>query len=422
MRWSFGCVAWLNMAGGPTLLRLVRDRRVAAVFVARVTSSAGHGFGRLGLTWGTLELGHGAGGVSLVLACEAVPQLLLVLAGGIISDRFRRNLVIVGADVLSACTWGGLAVCFLVGGAPLVLVCGLATLVGVSTAVFTPAVEGIVADLAEGETRQVANALLRQAAAMGLIIGLAFSGVVVAAVGPGWAAALNGAALATSAILLSRLGLRAHRRAGASTLGELKAGWREFAGRQWLWVIALQGTVVIAAISAFNGVIGPLYMAHGHGGARAWGMVAGCEALGVLVGGRIAAHWRPNRPILAAVLLIAPLGAPMLLLALGLGWPILAVAMLLGGICQTAFATFWSTTVQNSVPNEVLSRVRSWDLLGALTLAPVGLLIAGPVTDAAGTQTTAAGSGLLIMAVTALALLSPQVRTLRRPTVQPDPT
>jgi hypothetical protein len=44
------------------------------------------------------------------------------------------------------------------------------------------------------------------------------------------------------------------------------------------------------------------------------------------------------------------------------------------------------------------------------------------VTDAAGTQTTAAGSGFLIIAVTALALLSPQVRKLRSPTPRLDPT
>ncbi|REE96237.1 putative MFS family arabinose efflux permease [Thermomonospora umbrina] len=385
------------------------------MFAARVTSSAGHGFGRLALTWGTLELGHGAGGVSLVLACEAIPQLLLVLAGGIISDRFRRNRVLVGADLLSACTWAGLAACFMAGAAPLSLVCGLAVLVGVGTALFSPAVEGIVADLVEGETRQVANALLRQAAATGLIIGLALSGVVVAAVGPGWAAALNGVALLVSAGLLARLGLQAHTHGRSSPLAELRVGWREFAARQWLWVIALQGAVVIAVISAFNGVIGPLYMSQGHGGPRAWGLVAGCEALGTLVGGRIAAHWYPLRPIMAAVLLIAPLGVPMLLLAAGSAWPVLACAMLVAGVCQTTFATFWATTVQNSVPNEVLSRVRSWDLLGALTLAPLGLLVAGPVAATAGTEPTAAGGGLLILTAAALALLSPQVRTLRRP-------
>ncbi|WP_433234210.1 MFS transporter [Actinomadura nitritigenes] len=399
----------------PTLLSVLKDRAVAPLFVARATSATGNGFGRVALAWGALHLGYGAGGLSLVLACQALPQLLLVLVGGIIGDRFRRQHVLVGADVLAAATWSALAVAFTGWEAPLALVAGLAVLTGVATAMFTPAAEGIIADLVHGDRRPAANALLRQSTSTGLIIGLALSGLVVAVLGPAWAAGLNAASFAGSAGLLTRLAVPARRRTTAPLLAELRSGWREFATREWLWVLSLQYTAVIAASSAFVGVLGPLYVAAGNGGSRAWGVMAGCQSLGTLLGGGLAARLRPRRPILVAVLVTAPSAAPMLLVGLDTPWMVVAAVMLMCGICQTIFGVLWSTAVQNDVPSEALSRVASWDLLGALALAPLGLLVAGPIASAVGVEATAAASAVLVLGATAGALVSGQVRRFGAP-------
>ncbi|MFB4317298.1 hypothetical protein [Actinomadura sp. 21ATH] len=96
-------------------------------------------------------------------------------------------------------------------------------------------------------------------------------------------------------------------------------------------------------------------------------------------------------------------------------WPLVAATMFTTGITQTIFGVLWSTTVQHDVPADALSRVTSWDLLGALALAPLGLLAAGPLTAAIGIQPTAAAAAALILAATAAALLSPQVRRFRAP-------
>ncbi|QKG19970.1 MFS transporter [Actinomadura verrucosospora] len=397
----------------PTLVSVLKDPAVAPLFIARATSATGNGFGRVALAWGALHLGYGPGGLSLVLACQALPQLLLVLVGGLIGDRVRRQYVLVGADALAAATWTMLAVCFTGRSVSPAVVAPLAVLTGVATAMFTPVAEGIVTDLVHHERRFAANALLRQSTSTGLIIGLALSGMVVAAVGPATGAALNAASFAASAALLTRLRIPGRDRAAGSLVSELRDGWREFTGRPWLWVLSLQYTAVTAASAAYVGVIGPLYVAAGNGGSRAWGIMAGCQSLGMVLAGGPAARLRPARPILVAVLMTAPAATPMLLMGLGASWTVLAVVMLTAGMCQTTFGVLWSSAVQDDVPAEAMSRVASWDLLGALALAPLGLLVAGPIASAVGVERAAAGAALLILGATSAAVMSPHVRRFR---------
>lgn len=402
-----------------TFLSLARDSAVAPLFASRVAGRAGDGFGQLALAWGTLQLGYGATGLSLVLACKAVPAFM-VLAGGILGDRFRRHQVLAGADALSAVAWVALAGCFLAGAAPLAVVCALAALAGVARALGLPAAGGIVADLVHRAHRQTANALLTQSESVGLLIGLISSGVVVAAVGPEWAAMLKAVLAACGAGLLMRLETPIWSRDRAKPLADLRAGWREFASRQWVWVITIQLTAVAVAVSSFSGVIGPLHLADRPGGARAWGIVAGCEALGALLGAIVAARWRPSRPLLATACLPFSAAAPMLLLGCGAPWPALAAAMVLPGICQTAYFVLWFTVIQGSFAPGLLARVNSWVILGNFVLTPVTLFAAGPVAGAIGTGSAAFGCALVIVTATAMALLSPQIRRFGAAT-EPDP-
>ena len=46
----------------------------------------------------------------------------------------------------------------------------------------------------------------------------------------------------------------------------------------------------------------------------------------------------------------------------------------------------WDTTMQQQIPEEKLSRVYSYDMLGSIALVPVGLAVIGPVADAFGTR------------------------------------
>lgn len=85
----------------------------------------------------------------------------------------------------------------------------------------------------------------------------------------------------------------------------------------------------------------------------------------------------------------------------------------LAGIAMDFFMVLWQTALQTNIPRESLSRVVSYDAFGSLAFAPLGLLIAGPVTERIGSPETLVGMAT-IFAVTIIAMLAvPSVRNLR---------
>ncbi|MFI6515733.1 MFS transporter [Spirillospora sp. NPDC050679] len=386
-------------------LSLLKEPSVAPLFLSRLIASAGVGFGQLALAWGVMGTGYGAGGLSLVLTCNSLPALL-ILFGGIAGDRFRRHHVLVAAELIASSAWLGLGACFLSGRAPLFVLCALSLLAGVAIALFLPTIRGIVADLMAGERRPAGNALISQTQSLGLLIGLASSGLVVSALGAGWAALARGVLCAISACLLGRLKTSRWSSAERGLLRELRGGWREFTAHRWVWLVSLQYTAVIIATVCYSDIAGPLYMAQGHGGAKAWGFITASEALGALAGAFVGARWRPSRPLLAVAALPAAAAVPMLMMASGAPWATLVVASVIPGACQAVYYVVWTTALQNTYPPNVLVRVNSWNIVASYALMPVTLLAAGPLVKALGPSMTTLGAGSLVLASTVAALIA----------------
>ncbi|MEU5538960.1 MFS transporter [Streptomyces sp. NPDC020362] len=397
-------------------LPLLRNAAFVRLALARIVSVLGNGFARVALAFAVLSLpGATPGKLSLVVACQAVPQLALVLVGGVIADRVPRSGLMAVSDILGALSYGGLAVMVLSGHAPVVALCALAAMAGIASALFSPAMDGVIPQLVPPAALQRANGVLRVGTNTSLLLGLALSGVTVAWVGAGWALALNGLSFVVSALLTSSLRLGRRPRKSSSGWADLREGWQEFTSHQWLWVVVMQYALVVAAMNANAGVLGPLAARAHFGGARAWSLVVAAQALGSVAGAGIAARTRVSRPILAAVLFTLPTAAPLALL--GVGAPLRAVAAgaFAAGVSLDFFGVLWSTTMQREVPEEALSRVSSYDWFGSLALAPLSLAAAGPAAIAFGTDRMLLVCAGLIVTATLATLLSPSVRSLRAP-------
>ncbi|MET8825692.1 MFS transporter [Streptomyces sp. NPDC004608] len=275
--------------------------------------------------------------------------------------------------------------------------------------------------MVQGERLQEANGLLRVATNSSLLLGLALSGVTVALIGAGWALALNAASFVVSALLTARLRIAGRPPKQTSGWADLKEGRREFASRQWLWVVVAQYAIVVAALNANVGVLGPLIAEEELGGARAWSVVVAGQALGTIAGAGLAARVRVRRPVLVAVLATFPAAAPLFLLAGPAPVWTIVVAMFCAGVAGDVFGVLWATTIQREIPEEALSRVSSYEWFGSLAFAPLGLLAAGPAADVLGTGTALVCCAVLVVAATGAALLSPAVRTLRAPAPAPEP-
>ncbi|WDM16638.1 MFS transporter [Streptomyces lavenduligriseus] len=396
---------------------LWRDQRFVLLASARTVSVLGNGFARVALAFAVLDLpGASPGKLSAVLACQSLPQLVFILFGGVIADRMSRSRLMVIADGVGALAYTGLAAMTLSGHAPLGGMCALAGTAGLATALFAPAMDGLVPLVVPAERLQQANGLLRMSTNTCLLLGLALSGVVVAWVGAGWGLALNAVSFAISALLTGRLRLPAKPTATSSVWADLREGWHEFASRQWLWVVVIQCTAVVSVFSATLAVLGPLAAQQHLGGARSWSVIVAAQALGAIAGAGLAVRVQASRPILVAVIATLPAALPMLFLSISAPLWLIATAMFCAGVASDVFNVLWASTLQHEIPEQVLSRVSSYDLFGSLAFAPLALLAAGPAAQRFGSGTALAGCATVVVLATLAALSSPQVRALRRST------
>lgn len=400
---------------------LLANTPYVVLLAARTLSMLGMAFAPVALAFGVLGLpGADAGTLSLVMAANTVPMVVLLLVGGVVADRYPRKVVLIVGESFAAVGFAAIGIMLLVGYAPVWLLCTAAGVAGAAGAMTYPALSGIIPDIVPEDLRQKGNSWLAMGASAARLGGLVAGGAAVVWLGGGWAMIAAGSLYFVAGLLLLRLPRVVGNIAGESEhpLRQLIDGWGEFSSRQWLWVVVAQWSVMIMALQAAEGVLGPVVAKQELGGAGAWTIILVGQAVGAVIGVWLSMVWKPTRPILVATLLTLTSGLPPILLGLSAPlWSVVA-AMFVLGITFDLFGVLWMTTMQDEVPPEALARVASYDALGSLMLGPIGLVLAGPAILVFGVHTALVGTGIIATGVTLLALLSPEVRQLRSRSAQ----
>jgi MFS family permease len=403
----------------PVVARLslgpLAERDFRLLFFGRTISLFGTAFAPIALAFAVIELTGSPSDLGLVLSAYMLAHLVFLLAGGVWADRLPRNLVMVTSDLLSGAAQAIAAVLLLTGAAQTWHLVVLGAIRGGASAFFMPASTGLVPQVVSAGRLQQANALLSLSRNSTRIAGVAIAGILVATIGPGWALALDGATYALGALFVGMLNAPPlEPAANREFLRELGEGWREFRSRYWLCVTIVQFALINAyAIGAFL-VLGPFVAEQHLGGAAAWGLILSAEAAGMIAAGIVALRYRPERPLLVATLAVLTM-APLLAL-LGLAAPLVVIlpAAFVAGVGLELYGVFWDTTLQEHIPEEKLSRVSSYDVLGSFALIPVGVAVMGPISNAIGVAETLLGAAIVVVVATIAVISVADVRNLRR--------
>jgi MFS family permease len=395
-----------------SVLRL-RDFRL--LFAGQGVSVLGDRMVAVALAFAVLELGGSASEVGLVLAASWAPLVVTVLAGGVVADRTSRRAVMVAADLVRIATQGTMAVLIITGAAEIWMLAALAGVTGAATGFFNPASTGLLPEVVPVDQLQPANALRATAVSGAEILGPLFAGVLVAAVGAGWAIAADAATFAVSAACLTLL--RPPRRKlpeRTSFLAELRDGWTAFRSRRWVWTFVAYFAVGNMFWGAWS-ALGPIVAERDLGGAAVWGTVLGAVGVGALVGSLLATRVAPTRPLLFIASLEGLFALPLAFLAAGAPAPLLAVGAFLSGLGMMLGNSVWESTLQRHVPSESLSRVSSYDWFGSYVFYPLGLALWGTVAGAIGIQEALWLAFGLFGAAALLLLLVPDTRRFAAP-------
>ena len=403
---------------------ILRQRTFRHLFLAQAVSWLGTAIAPVALAFAILgRPGGTATDLGLVEACSAGALVASLLAGGVLADRFARYRVMVGADLVAFAAQGAIAALFISRTAPVGLIAALAAIGGAAGGISYPCLRGLVPEVVHGPPVQSANALIQLAQNSTRLLGASVSGILVVGVGAGWGLAFDSLTFLLSAALVltsgaPRTSAGASADAGAeaaksaSILSDLRDGWREVRSRQWLWVCIAEFTVVNLCWSPSVQVLGPVVARQHYGGAVAWSVLVTAQAIGLVGGSLLAMRLRPAFPLLFATLITFAFLPPFFLLAVHAPVWLTAISMLGIGVAIDVYEVLWMTTMQENIPADKISRVASWDALGAFVLGPVGLVIVGPVAAVLGTEGTLIGAGGLVLLSTLGALGTPSVRRL----------
>jgi MFS family permease len=400
----------------------LREREFRLLFVGRAVSLFGSAFAPVALAFAVLDLTGSASDLGIVIAAGFVPQIVFILVGGIWGDRLPRHHVMVASDVVAGSAQAAMAVLVLTGVAEIWHLVALQVVRGAAASFFFPASQGIVPQTVSARLLQEANALLRLTRNGTQIGGAAAGGIIVAAVGSGWALAFDAATYLAGAVFLAALRLpKDLTLPDRHFLRELREGWDAFRSRAWLWGIVVQFAFVNAAGVGAWAVLGPVVAEESLGGPASWGLILAAQAAGFIVGGLFTLRYRPQRILLVATLAIFPMALPILTLAEPAPLVVIVVVSFAAGFGIEIFGVFWDVAMQQQIPPEQLSRLYSYDALGSFVFIPLGAAVAGPMADRFGVPETLIGAAVVIVVATALVLLIDEVRNLRRTDAVPAP-
>lgn len=383
--------------------------------VGRTISLLGNTLAPVAVAFAVLHVGGSAADLGLVLAARGVPQVLLLLFGGVIADRYSRQRVLVVACVVSGLVQAVAAGLLLTGAATVGMLAVVEAVHGAVSAFTLPAMAGVVPLVVPRSQWQQANALTSAGRTGAMMLGPALGGVIVATAGAGWGLAVDAATFLAAAAFYSLVRLPGNDRVPtSSTLADLRAGWAEFTSRTWLWAVVLGFSLLNALYAGAWITLGPV-VAEDTFGPAGWGFALTAMAAGMLLGTLLLLRlsWEhPLRVGMGGALLIS---VPIAALAFPTHFPLLLVAAVIGGVGFDLFSINWETAMQENVPEEKLSRVFSYDMLGSFVAIPVGQVGAGVAAAAIGPRPVILTAVALYLVIGALVLATPAVWQLRRP-------
>ncbi|NYI99492.1 hypothetical protein HNR19_000191 [Nocardioides thalensis] len=379
-------------------------------FAGEMVNAAGTSMSPIALAFAVLAITDSASALGLVIAAWTVPMVAFMMIGGAIADRLPRGAVLRGANVVQALLQGATAALVLTDVAEIWHLAALQFLSGTAFAVSYPAFHGMVPVLLPESERKSAYLLIGQTESLLSIFGPALSGVLVATVGPGWAIAVDaGTYLAAAGFLgLMRIPVGARPDKQDSVLGDLRAGWSFVRALGWVLPVATCSLIFNAAISGALGVLGPA-IAEDTIGSSGWGIARAAQAAGIFLFAFVLARMTLRRPLRACVIGFTASAAPMLVLGTWVDTVVLAAAFLLAGAGLAVVNLAWSLTVQEKVPEDMLSRVMSVDGFFSFVAMPIGQLVVGPLAIAFGLGRVEIGAAVLCVLVGIIGATRPAI-------------
>jgi MFS family permease len=370
----------------------LRHPRFARLLAALAVSQAGDWLYNLALLAYVDHETHSATWLGLTTAARVAPIVVAGPLGGVLADRVDRRMLMIATDVARAVLMGLLTL-VAVAGLPVILAPALAALATLAAVPHAPSVAVSTPRLVDAEDLPAANAARAAIGPVCIVAGPALGAILLLVGPPSLAFALNGVTFVVSALLVvsipggpafrpaprtdaaaARPTVVADLRAGAQAL-LARAGTRRLVGADIACSLVYGALTVLLLL-----VAGRLGL-----GADGYGYLLGAMGLGGVVGAAVAGPLgREDRQPAALVGALLCVAVPLPLLGVTHALVAALALSFVGGLGAITVEILIETSLQRSLPADVLGRAYGFALPAALSGIVAGSLIAPALVALAG--------------------------------------
>jgi MFS family permease len=385
----------------PRALTPFRHQAYRRLAVALVLSMFAGGVWVVGVVWEVIRLGGGPAQLSVVSTAGAIGVIIPALLAGVVADRVPQKVILVwvagielvGMAVIAALSLGDLTRLW-----HLALV---AFVNGIAMAFYYPAYSAWLPALVPESDLLAVNGfegMVRPTIAQA--IGPGVAGVMVGVFSPGAAITVAAFASLLGLVALTTVPLTPVRREAdpdaargrpvATALADMREGFVYMVRTPWLLATLLFASVLILMIMGPFDVLVPFLIKDRLGGGPGdHALVMAAFGIGGAVGSLGMASVRLPRRYLTVMNLMWGVGClPFLVMGVATEvWQLVVAGFLLGAVFSAPMV-IWGTLLQRRVPPHLLGRVASLDFFVSISLMPVSMALAGPVSELIGLRTT----------------------------------
>jgi MFS family permease len=382
------------------MFRSLRVRNYRLYASGQLVSLTGTWMQRVAQDWLVLELTNSGTALGIVTALQFGPSLVFGLWGGVLADRMDKRKLLFATQSALALLALALGLLDTTGVVAYWHVLLLATLLGFTSAIDTPVRQSFVIEMVGLDDLTNAVAINSTIFNGGRILGPAIAGVVISAVGTGWA--FIGNAASSLAVLAGLLLMRPDELHPAPAVqrarGQLREGVRYVRRRRDL--VLTMVLIFVFGTFGLNFAITCALLAKQvfHRGASGYGLLSTALAVGACCGAMLATR-RTKRPSslfllgMAAVFSVAEIAAGFMP-----DFWLTAVLLVPTGLAMLSVSTAANSHVQLGVAPTMRGRVMALYLVCFMGGTPFGAPLVGWLAGVAGPRWGMIGGGVVCLA------------------------
>ena len=394
-------IATIAMDVGP--LRRHRDFRL--LFTGQIVTFLGSMVTYVALPYQAYQLSGSALIVGLLGIAEFAPLIAAALLGGALADAHDRRRMLQLTELGFAAATGVLVINALSPDPQLWVLFVVASVMATIDGLQRPSLEALTPRLVERDELPAASALSSFRMNVGMVVGPALGGVLIAVIGLPLTYVLDvGTFLFSLAMLRMMRAVPPPADAARPSLRGIVEGIRYAAGRP-----ELVGTYAVDIVAMFFGMPMALFpaIAESYGGAGVLGLLYAAPSVGSLVAtlssgwaGRIHKHGR------AVCLAAAGWGAAIVVFGLAPNLAVALFALGLAGAADMISGIFRSTIWNQTIPDALRGRLAGIEQLSYSTGPLLGNVESGVAASLFGIRTAVVSGGVLCVGAVAVCALA----------------